>query len=250
MRTLTTILLAASSLIACTAQDPVVDELGEETAQDGEDGKGDATNSFTFFSIRPDACSPEATSCGFVIARVNRSTTPCGFTVPKAECRVSTIDWTRMHLPLSWTRNFEERLRGGEALLVRGDVTTGADDAGVKLVATEVWNPGNKDAVLQGGALDGVYTRARTNGTQCVTAPCPSITESRLNATNRSSDIAVIDFDASGATAEAIDDASARLGQEGVIVVGTRYYLSDSTAPSSRGRSAVQFWTKDLGPQL
>ena len=56
-----------------------------------------------------------------------------------------------------------------------------------RFIVTEAW-------VEEGDAVsDGVFVRAKTNGVQCIAAPCPTITEKALN-TSRSANIAGVDW--------------------------------------------------------
>lgn len=102
--------------------------------------------------------------------------------------------------------------------------------------ATEVWTPGAKEA-----SPDGVFVLAKDNGIRCIAAPCPQVTEIRLNA-NRSSNISDLDLEASGADEGTVERARNDLyGGPGVILAGDRYYTMNGR---SKGRRATQFWTK------
>ncbi len=116
-------------------------------------------------------------------------------------------------------------------------VTSVADVApGANLSVTEVWMPGSET-----GVSDGVFVLAKDNGIRCITTPCPSIGETRLNA-NRSAAIDAIDFAASGADAATIEAASQDVAAGvGVLIAGYRYYTNSGEA---KGRRANQFWTK------
>lgn len=218
--------LAASALIpACASSDGPADELGEETAADGEEGKGDAAGAFTFYNLIADtrACSlnsPGDCGTGFFVSRANRSTTQCGRGPAQSQCKVTEIDWSGTAFPDSVAKGYEDGLRESRPLLVKGTVVPAANDAGLSFAVTEVWWTENPEFV------DGVFTLVKDNGIRCVRAPCPSLTERRLNS-NLSAQITGLDFDASGEEQERIDLARDQLyGTDGLIVVGYRDYDS------------------------
>lgn len=237
----TALLLASVTSIllpACASSEPG-DELAEESAADGEDGKGDAAAAFNYFNVIADtrACSlssgPECGS-GFFVSRANRSTLRCGFTTPQSQCKIFDIDWSGTAMPPSVAQGYEDDLRAGKPLLVRGDLVPAPDDSGVHLAVKEIWIASQPEWV------DGVFTLVKDNGIRCITAPCPSLTEQKLNS-NLSAKITGIDFEASGASQELIDIAqNAMFGGDGVVVVGYRYYDS----AGGKARTANKFFYK------
>ncbi|HEY5949132.1 MAG TPA: DUF6748 domain-containing protein [Kofleriaceae bacterium] len=228
-----------SILVPACAQSQPGDELGGDSAIDGEDGKGDAAAVFTFYNLLPDnrACSlnsgPDC-GTGFFVSRANRSTTQCGRGVTASQCKVQTIDWTGTAMPASVAKGYEDDLRAGKPLLVRGNVVPSADDRSLSVAVTEVW------VASQPEWVDGVFTLVKDNGLRCIKAPCPSLTEQKLNS-NLSAQISGVDFEASGASQDAIDLAqNAMYGGDGVVVVGYRDYDSDG----GKVRTANKFFTK------
>ena len=224
--------------VACATSEPG-DELAGETSADGEDGKGDAAAAFQFLNVIADtrACSLDAgAECGtgFFVSRANRSAMRCGFTTPQSQCKVFEIDWTRTAMPASVAKGYEDALRSGKPLLVRGDMVPAPDDSGVHLSVSEIW------VASQPEWVEGVFTLVKDNGIRCITAPCPSLTEQKLNS-NLSANITAVDFEPSGASQDQIDLAqNAMYGGDGVVVVGYRDY-------DSRGgkiRTANKFFTK------
>jgi hypothetical protein len=225
----------AFSLFACADSSPV-DELAGESPADGEDGKGDSAAAFGFFAVTPDvrACSFDARCGGFFVSRPNRSSTICGRGVQGERCYVDTLDFSGTALPESIALDYEARIRAGETILLRGDIAPAPDDRGASLHVTEVWTAGSAT-----GVIDGVFVLAKDNGIRCITAPCPSISEYRVNS-NHSAQLDEIDLEASGADQDAIDRAHQGLFEDGVIIVGDRYYPSNG----GKGRAANQFFTK------
>ncbi len=222
-------LLAASALIpACAASDSQQpeDELGQETAADGEEGKGDSADAFTFYNLIADtrACSfnsPGDCGQGFFVSRANRSTTQCGRGEAQSQCKVMSIDWSQTAFPDSVAKLYEDASRTASmALLVKGDIVPAPDDRGLSFAVKEVWWTNTPEFV------DGVFTRVKDNGIRCVRAPCPSLTEQRLNST-LSAKITGLDFEPSGASEMQAQQArDALYSPDGLIVVGYRDYDS------------------------
>ena len=100
---------------------------------------------------------------------------------------------------------------------------------------TEVW------VGSHGKQVDGVFALVVDNGIRCIKAPCPNLTEKKLNST-LSAQISTIDLEASGAEQSAIDRAYEELHGAGVVVVGTRYI----DAAGGKARTAANFFTRAL----
>lgn len=234
-------LLAASTLIpACATPDEPGDELGEETSADGEEGKGDAAGAFTFYNLLADnrACSfnsPSGCGTSFFVSRANRSTTQCGRGPMQSQCKVTEIDWSGTAFPPSVAKGYEDGLQQSEPLLVKGNVVPAANDAGLSFAVTEVWRASTAEFV------DGVFTLVKDNGVRCVRAPCPSLSEQRLNSNLAAARITGLDFDGVDATQEEIDLAREQLyGGDGLVVVGYRDYDSEG----GKTRTVNRFFTK------
>ncbi len=223
-------------LLPACAEREVPDELGDESSTDGEVGKGDTADAFTYFAVNPDlrACSFDARCGGFFVSRPNRASTICGRGSTASRCYVDSLDFSGTALPKSIAADYEERIRSGETILLKGDITPAPDDRGSSLHVTEVWTSGSPT-----GTLGGVFLLVKDNGVRCITAPCPSLTETRLNS-NRSAAISEVDFSLSGADDETIARAANGFFDDGVIVVGYRYYAEQR----SKGREANQFFTR------
>lgn len=238
MRTALFLGLVTSVPVPACAESTPPDELGEETAADGEDGKGDAAAAFTYLNLLPDnrACSLDAgpeCGTGFFVSRANRSTMRCGFTVPQSQCKIHEIDWSGTAMPASVAKSYEDDVRAGKPLLVRGELVPAPDDSGVHLAVTEIWVASSPEWV------DGVFTLVKDNGIRCITAPCPSLTERRLNS-NLSANISGLDFASAGVDKETVERAYGQLYSEGLIVVGYRDYDSQG----GKLRTVNKFFTK------
>ena len=229
--------LAFVSLAACAADGPT-DELAGESKSDGEAGKGDSADAFTYFTVLPSTTQQQSAE-GFTVARVNRASTTCTRGVEGPTCQVTSLDLSGTAMPDSVQASYVERIQNGETFILRGDLVPAADDRGVSLAVTEVWPAGTSN-----GFADGPVVLIRDNGTRCIQAPCPSLTEFRLNS-NRSAAIHEVDLQSTGADELSISNASNQLYDGGVIVIGDRYY----GPKDSKGRAAFQFFTKAPVPQ-
>jgi len=223
--------LAFVSLAACAADGPT-DELAGESKSDGESGKGDSADAFTYFTVLPSTTQQSAS--GFTVARVNRSSTTCTRGVEGPTCQVGSLDLSATAMPDSVQASYVERIQSGETFILRGDLVPAPDDRGVSLRVTEVWPAGTSN-----GFADGPVVLIKDNGTRCIQGPCPSLTEFRLNS-NRSAAIHEVDLQSTGADELSIGNASNQLFDAGVIVIGDRYY----GPKDSKGRVAFQFFTK------
>jgi hypothetical protein len=228
-------------LFACSTEEPA-DELAGESDEDGEVGKGDSAAAFDFFAADPDlrACSFDARCGGFFVSRPNRASTICGRGSQAARCYVDSLDWSGTALPDSVARGYEEALRNGEKLILKGTIAPHPADAGSVFAVTEVWLPRSAT-----GVNEGVAVLVKDNGVRCITAPCPSLTEFRVNS-NRFADITDLDLAASGADERALEIGSSALYDDGVLVFGDRYYPTKG----AKGRAANQFYTRAPVPMF
>lgn len=229
----------ALGLAACATEEPA-DELAGESSQDGEAGKGDSAAAFDFFAADPDvrACSFDARCGGFFVSRPNRASTICGRGSQGARCYVDGLDWSGTALPDSVARGYEERLRNGEKLILKGTIAPHPADAGSVFAVTEVWLPR-----IEGGVAEGVAVLVKDNGLRCITAPCPSLTEYRVNS-NRFAEIT--DIDLSTTDERMLEIGMSALYDDGVLVFGDRYYPTKG----AKGRAANQFYTRAPVPQF
>ena len=238
MRTILLSFLAASALGACADTAQSEDEFAGESTADGESGKTDeASSAFTYFDLRVDSrqCLVADGECSvsFFASRTNRTSTQCGRGPMQAECKVHAIDWRGTAMPASVAKSYEDRVRAGEHLIVKGSVVPAANDAGLSLAVTEIWVGSEKEP----GA--GVFALVKDNGIRCVRAPCPSLTERKLNS-NLSAQLTGVDLEASGASDDQVGRAYEQLHGDGLIVVGYRDYDREG----GKTRSANTFYTR------
>jgi hypothetical protein len=223
---------AVLALAACATEGPS-DELASDSG-DVEVGKGDSAAAFDFFAADPDlrACSFDARCGGFYVSRPNRTSTICGRGMQGERCYVDGLDWSGIALPDSVARGYEEMLRSGVQLILKGTITPHPADAGSMFTVTEVWLPR-----IEGGVAEGVAVLVKDNGVRCITAPCPSLTEYRLNSTLFAD---ITDLDLSTTDENMREIGMRALSDDGVLVFGDRYYPTKG----AKGRAANQFYTR------
>ena len=234
MRTTLYAALALALIPACVLDEPI-DELADESELDGEAGKGDTVDAFTYFLVHSinEQCALGGSECdAYRVKRLNRTSTNCGGGEISDYCFVDTLDFSRTKLA-SVDDHRARIMRNESSYLLRGELDTSKLDAPT-LYETEVWDPGTTT-----GVIDGVGVLLRDNGVRCVTAPCPSITETRINANARQASLTAFDLTRAGATAAAIADAADAVHGAGMILVGDRYYPD-----GGKGRRARFFWTR------
>jgi hypothetical protein len=232
---------------ACAAEDGAPndgeDELAGELEGDGEAGKADGTDNWTYYSIRADIRRCVFPICGGTwVKRVNRDYTYCRGTWTTDECYVSAMDWSRTGLG-------EDQIQGalgsGYPVLLRGysadRVYDGFGNYGV-FNATELWVANNAKAP------EGVYTRVKDNGVRCITTPCNSINESKLNSFLWGN-IAGLDFSWSDANEDELAKAyDSLVTTDGLLITGWRFWFRGQGGWGA-GRSVEQFFRKVVPAQ-
>ncbi|MGE0871361.1 MAG: DUF6748 domain-containing protein [Kofleriaceae bacterium] len=225
----------ASTIFAGCASNSTTgeDELAGESAND-DAGKADGTGLYGYWTIA-------SKGTGFTVARVNRSSAICGDDTTAPQCDVEALEWFAAGFGEADIAAFEQSIKDGKQLLLKGDIV-GVDEGHPQITfdINQVWLAGSED-----GVTEGVFVMAKDNGVRCLSAPCPSITETRLN-TARSIDITAIDLDETGADEYTVAIARMQLSRDGVIIAGDRYYYGND----GKGRMANQFFTRAVPPQF
>jgi hypothetical protein len=231
---------------ACATEPTIEDELAGESEADGAgDGKADVVNTYGYLHIRPDYRKCAAPMCGgYFVSRVNRSSTQCADGSYADACYVADADFDGLGLN---NQQLDRLLTavGANAALVRGFLDEavfpgGGDRTFGTLSVTEAWVAGTTNDA------EGPYLHAEFTPLACITFPCPSIRERKLNS-DLSAMIADLDFTQMGATDAEMTAASQALhSDEGVIVTG---YRTEVTGPAgaAKAREATQFFTRLVG---
>jgi hypothetical protein len=247
------LIIAFSTLTACattgSTTTPGDDELSGETG-DGEQAKADGIDTFGIYTatkIGAFECNGAGSCTHVELARANRSTTACADGTTSDHCDVRTLDFTKAGLSATKLDDVMAKLQAsaadpsvGAQLLVRGKYVHGTNPVyqGVDWVTfqvTEVWA-----AQLDGGTLDGTFVMVSDNGKRCITAPCSSTTEARVNS-SRTMDIDGLDFGDATDLSEKV--YSAMTQPDGAIVNGFRTHGTISGRSTSL-RSVEQVYLR------
>jgi hypothetical protein len=231
---------AFASLTACASQDATDEFASEETNDNASDaGKADvvsAAGTYTYYTVTADTRRCVSPLCGgFWFQRVNRSTTICHDGSVAQRCYVAQVDLSPAGLP----PKAGELLHG--ALVVRGRFSSKLFGSFGKLGTfgvTEAWRG------TFGVQPQGVFVRVKDNGIRCITTPCGSLTERKLNSSLKA-DIADVDFTPAGLSDSDLEIAVGSLS-EGIIVAGDRFTVSEGSR-RAKGRTATAVYTKVLG---
>jgi hypothetical protein len=217
-RSLFLVSIFAMTLPACAGQ--VGSDSADDDASLSDDGKADRTSGgSSYFVIHTDARKCAAPACGGkFVKRVNFTTTTCVDGKSAAECYVASVDFSKANLD-----DNDMSALDGRPLVVKGSIakqTYGKSTYG-NLVVSEVWAGVAGGNETSGYAkVSGVVYRVKSTGVRCITWPCPSDHETKLNGTT-SRDIAGVDLQSVGATDEQISDAYvAMTGPDGAFVDG------------------------------
>lgn len=211
------------------ASDPASDPALEAVSNDAS----------TYFAITADLRKCAAPACGgWLLSRVNRTTTQCHDGSIAAACYTPVLDWSRSGLTDDQQAAMVQACSEGalsssvyavvRGQFVRRNTTTPRPELG-RFVISEAW-------LAEGDAQsDGVFVKLHDNGLRCFAAPCPSITEVALN-TGTTTDIAGIDWTPSGMTDDRIAECTGDLvTTDGLLAVGARTTLiQNGTAATGR----------------
>ncbi len=170
--------------------------------------------------------------CGGVfVRRLNSSWQPCADRSLAEECYAGRIDWSALGLAADEVAALEAELLQRRAI-VRGRLEEA--DLGFAalipvLVVSNAWR-----GVTGATPKDGLrYFGVTPSGIVCITSPCPSLTQRRLNS-RRSNPLHELDLASSGATGEQIARGlEALYGGSGLIVYGTSGSIE---GPAGQGR--------------
>jgi hypothetical protein len=161
----------------------------------------------TFYSLRRDRRRCASPLCGgYFVKRVNTPFTRCADGRSKRECYVAEITWKG------------QPENDSDQMLVRGSIVARRyprfGNLG-ELQVTESWKPlGNNQPV-------GTFYLVRDRGVRCITFPCPTHQEAKLNS-SFSRSIAGVNLQGAGLSDDATGQANAALtGPHGLIVSGS-----------------------------
>lgn len=226
--------ILGSTLLAACATDaggttPGEDELAGDNGNDGskadENALQDTFGIYTAQKIGAFECNGLGSCTHVDLASAGRSTTTCADGSKAAACSVKYLDFSQLGLTANQASAATAKLQAsaatpeiGAQLLVRGKFVTTPTQSGdaVTFQVTELWQ-----AQLADASTDGTFVMVRDAGIRCITAPCASLNENRLNST-RNLNIHGIDWPEglSDALQSKIYDATTQA--DGVILSGDR----------------------------
>lgn len=245
MRTLS-LFFIASSLLACTTDSgttPGDDELAGDNGNDGdkadENSLQDTFGIYTAQKVGAFECNGLGSCTHVDLASAGRSTTLCADCTKAATCSVRYLDFSQMTLKASTKTKVDQKLQAsaatpeiGAQLMVRGKYVHGTNPTqqGVDWVTfqvTEVWV-----AQLPNAVTEGTFVMMRDAGIRCITAPCPSLNENRINST-RNMNIDGIDWPADISEANQDRIYTATTQRDGVILAGERTHGTQNGKPTT-----------------
>ena len=188
---------------------------------------------FSYYTLRADVRRCASPMCGgFFVRLVNQPRTRCADGRNMTECYVAEIDWNGQ--PSGETRT----------MLVRGDLVQrrfqGSRRFGV-LRVTESWRAASERSP------EGTFFRVKDLGVRCITYPCLSHQDERLNSYARRK-IAGVDLSRAQASPDTVATAhQAMTSSEGILVAGTHGFVS-GPAGRSPTLAATQFYLRSAGP--
>jgi len=220
--------LTVSLLPACTDS---ADELATDDATVGDDAKADASGgTYTYYFVQPDLRACVSPVCGGVFYKLaNGSSTTCLDGTKAAQCYAASVDWAKLGLDDAAIG----KVNAAPDLLVRATIRSKSWSTGkyAELRPTEAWLPQGPNAAA------GPLAKIGDSGIRCITAPCPSLRERKLNSSVQAN-ISELGWDDSGASDRLIETATEKaLSSDGIIVAGYRY-----SNQSTKARTVTQFW--------
>ena len=184
-----------------------------------------------YFTIRKDVRRCAAPMCGgYFVRRANNQRMKCSNRRDALDCYVAEIDW-----------NGNTKVEPNRALL-RGEIVGGVKSRAGKfdrLRVLESWQGAGKNVTSE-------FYRVRDLRINCITHPCMTHHEARLNSTFER-DIAGVDLNKAGAPDAIIQEAvQAMRSQEGILVSGS-HRRETGPAGTAEALVASQIYLRAMG---
>jgi Kazal-type serine protease inhibitor domain len=237
-----TVLFASLLTIALPACGGQTDQATDDASL-SDDSKADRTGGgSSYYVIRPDLRRCAAPACGgSFIKRVNYATTTCADGSSAAECYVAAVDYSKAKLDDNDMSALANKL-----VVVKGNIVKQKYASGTfgNLSVTDVWVAAvGERNTSEYAAFNGVLWRVKDNGVRCITSPCASDHEWKLNGTT-SRDIAGVDFQSVGANDDQISQAYSDMTTgDGILVAGDNTKVT-GPAGTMYQLSATNFFAK------
>lgn len=234
-------LSAATMFVGCgVAPENVDDKATGEAEQAASSTPVRASSAGEYLIVtRPDYRKCAYPMCGgWFVRRVNHLLTRCTDGAFRSECHATELDLSAVGLTDDVAAEFRDSF-GASHALVRARLRRVPDAYGNQvdtLLAAEAWM--GAAASHATGEVYGVTD----SGIICLTFPCPSFHEERLN-TSFERNIHGVDLAASGASPESVQAGFDELFASGILVAGEHHPIS---GPGGHGRelTASEFYTR------
>lgn len=237
LATLCLLALGAPLATSCTDEPAVDDELAVDDAVEGDAGKADAGGTYTYYFIEQDMRKCISPICGGMFYRLaNARTTRCLDGSRQERCYAASVDWEQSGLDASGMAKV-----GGApgSVLVRAKIHSKEWEGFgryAELRPTEAWT----------GQLpyeeDGVVVKVADTGVRCMSFPCASFEERKLNSSLHAT-LGELGWFWSGASDDQIAQALDEMHTNGLVVSGYRYWVS-GPGGVAKARWITQFWLR------
>jgi len=202
---------AIAIVLAAAACAPGITELPTEQTDD-RDAALDAGT--VFIVTRQDQRKCAYPMCGGVFVKaVNKAKTTCLDGTKQADCYVAELDFDA----LGWSDDQAADVRGsavGGAIVLTGTIEPLESHPMYGRLAAHAASEAHTDATATG-----TYYSVEDNGIVCITAPCPSVSASKLNSTVVKQ-LTDVDLSGLGLSADEIDATMTAVHDGGVIMTG------------------------------
>jgi hypothetical protein len=232
-------LLGSSLLTACATDSassgstPGDDVLAGESSADGDKADANALQDtfgiYTATKIGAFECNGVGSCTHVALALAGKASTTCADATKGATCSVRTLDFSKLALSGSALANAQAKLQAsastpeiGAQLLVRGKYVHSTNPSQpnvpdwVTFQVTELWV-----ATVEGAVTEGTYVMVRDNALRCITAPCPTVNEARLNS-SRNLNMNGLDYPTEMTSTQTSKLEAAQAKADGLIVAGDR----------------------------
>lgn len=223
------IALSSVSLLSLAACGSISDGSAGDEIGSAADAASSANATF-FIVTHPDYRKCMYPMCGGVfVKRVNQENTKCVGGDWSDECHAVAVDFSSLGLTTDEEDTIAGAFRAGTAL-VRGNLKKRADGFGNKVPTLVA-----KEAFVGAGETEptGVFYRMSDSGIVCITTPCPSLQQKKLNSTEKPKNLDGLNLDGVGATDVEIGDGYVSLYDTGLLVAGASADTADGKVLSA-----------------
>ncbi len=239
LRSLAISFLFATVAVGCTDA-TVDDEFAVENTTEVDDTKADLGGTYTYYIVKPDLRRCAAPMCGgFWVERVNRTTTKCGDGRFAASCYVAEIKWAELGLADA-TRDEIIGTIHTASVVMRG--TVGQKNFGAGIGKLGEFRPSEAWLGQGPNAPSGPFVKLEETGTRCITTPCPTFREKKLNDSVTAS-LAELGWDHADVDDEVVGRAINELFVRNLIIAGDRYTVH-GPGGTGKARTVTQLYTR------